>query len=150
MKRGLSICSRLDEAYYEITKRVFEGDLFESAVLDVYADLKNESEYSIFGKDEIPDIDEIVPIVNEEILYLIEQFCTMSGVDEGDIPVAIERWQEDLFPLLPRMIEGILLKYGRCFDSCKVLSLSSVSENILPCQNTLFPQFKERSCVNGF
>ena len=141
MSRGLTVCTRLDEAYYEITKRILDGELFEGAVLDVYADIRNTARYGIFDDNDIPDIDDIIPIVNEEILYIIEQFCVMSGVDEGDIPAAISRWQDDLFPLLPRMIEGVLLKHGKCFDSCKVMSLATISDNILPCQNILFPQF---------
>lgn len=141
MSRALTVCTRAEEAYYEITRRIFDGELFEGTVLDVYADCKNESKYGIFDSDDIPSIDEMVPIINDEIMYLIEQFCTMSGVDEGDIPAAIFQWQSEMFPILSKMIEGVLLKHGKVFESESILSLAGISDNILPCQNILFSEF---------
>lgn len=143
----LATATRADEAYYEITKRLLDEEIFEGTVLDIYHDLKNELCDSIFDTGDTPDVSNMLYLINEEVEYIIEQFCQMSGVDDEDITRSVAKWNDEIFPILPRMIERVLIKHGLSFiNTYELISISGIasrSDTILPCQNTLFPQFKE-------
>ena len=136
-----------DEAYYEITKRMLDDEIFEGSVLDIYADLKNDAIDGIFDIDPVDvDITNILYLVNEEMEYLIGQFMTLSGSveDEEEIARFTAKWEDEMFPILPHMIEQVLLKHNLPFvNTYELIGISTHSDNILECQNVLFPQFKE-------
>ena len=142
--QALVTATKQEEVYYEITKRVLDDEIFEGSVLDIYADLKNDTG-GIFDTGDIPDVSNILYLINEEIEYIIKQFCEMSGLEEEDSIKSVAKWDDDMFPVLPRMIEKVLLSHSLPFiNSREQLGLASRSNTILACQNVLFPQMIER------
>lgn len=135
-----------DEAYYEITKRMLDDEIFEGSVLDIYADLKNDIVDGIFDIEPFDvDVSNILYLVNEEMEYLIDQFMTLSGAVENEEDVArfIAKWEDEMFPILPHLIEQVLIGHNLPFvNTYEIIGISTHSDNILECQNVLFPQFR--------
>lgn len=142
----LATVTQAEEAYYEITKRLLDEEIFEGTVLDIYHDLKNDCQDGIFDEGYEPDIVNMLYLINEEVEYIITKFCQMSGLDEEDIAKSVAKWNDEIFSILPRMIEKVLIRHGLSFintyEIIGINGISSRSDTILPCQNILFPQFK--------
>lgn len=140
----LTTVTPFEDAYFEITKRLLDNEIFEGSILDLYADVRH-SGGGIFEDDlDTPDINELLYMINEEMQYVVEQFCVMSGVTEDDIHRAINKWNDEVFPILPRLIERTLIQHNLPFiNTYELIGISTHSDNILKCQNVIFPQFKE-------
>ena len=136
---ALSIQTRECEIFDKIISRITDMDLMNEVVKELYEEISVTSEGSIFGQNDIPDMQEIIATLNEENLETIEYFYDLCE-EEQYLPKAIERYTEEIFPHLEKSVEIILhnacLPYRNTFISFNFI----FNDRILPCQNMLIQE----------
>lgn len=135
----LSARTRECEIFDKIISRITDMDLMNEVVKDLYAEISETGESSIFGENEVPDLQEILVALNEENLETIEYFYGLCEEDRY-LPRAMERYLDEVFPLLEESIECVLrnacLPYRNTFISYKYI----FNDRILSCQNILIKE----------
>ena len=133
---ALLVRTRECEIFDKIISRITDMDLMNEVVKELYDEIAATNEGSVFGKNDVPDIQEILVALNEENLETIEYFYSLCE-EEDYLPKAIGRYTEEVFPYLEKSVECILhnacLPYRNTFASYNLI----YNDRVLPCQNIL-------------
>lgn len=136
---ALSARTRECEIFDKIVSRITDMDLMNEVVKELYSEISENGGSSVFGANDIPDIQEILVALNEENIETIEYFYSLCEED-GYLPKAINRYLDKVFPELEKSVECVLhnacLPYRNTF-----ISYGHVfNDRILSCQNILIKE----------